>query len=99
MVGYASLWLIMRLYRICTGKWGMGYGDFKLFAAFGAWVGWQSLSLILALAAVGGLIVGGVWLKSTRQSLRAPIAFGPFLAIAGWLVIFFHDKVDFIYFH
>jgi leader peptidase (prepilin peptidase)/N-methyltransferase len=98
MAGYASLWLIMQLYRLCTGKLGMGYGDFKLFSALGAWVGWQSLSLILALAAIGGIIVGGLWLKATRQSLRAPIAFGPFLAVAGWLVIFFNDKLDFIHY-
>ena len=87
IVGYLVLWLIMHVYRLITGKWGMGYGDFKLFAALGAWLGWQSLSMILAIAALGGIVVGIIWLKATRQKMNAPIAFGPFLAIAGWMVM------------
>src|SRR6202030_1221463 len=86
---YVSLWSVYHLFRLLTGKEGMGYGDFKLFAALGAWLGWQMLlPIILVAAAVGA--VGGIALLSLRGQNRAPpIAFRPVLSAAGWLMLMF----------
>jgi len=89
MAGYASLWSVYHLFRLATGKEGMGYGDFKLFAALGAWLGWQMLLPVILIAAAVGA-VGGILLISLRgQSRTTPIPFGPFLAAAGWLMLMF----------
>jgi leader peptidase (prepilin peptidase)/N-methyltransferase len=87
--GYLSLWSVYHLFRLVTGKEGMGYGDFKLFAALGAWLGWQMLLPVILIAAVVGALVGIALLTLRRQSRATPIAFGPFLAAAGWLVLMF----------
>jgi leader peptidase (prepilin peptidase)/N-methyltransferase len=87
--GYVSLWSVYHLFRLLTGKEGMGYGDFKLLAALGAWLGWQMLLPVILIAAVGGAVVGIALLAIRRQSRATPIAFGPFLAAAGWLVLMF----------
>ena len=87
--GYLSLWSVYHLFRLVTGKEGMGYGDFKLLAALGAWLGWQMLLPVILIAAVVGAIVGIAMLAIRRQSRATPIAFGPFLAAAGWLVLMF----------
>src|SRR6201987_2571458 len=85
MAGYVSLWSVYHLFRLVTGKEGMGYGDFKLFAALGAWLGWQMLLPVILIAAAVGAVVG-IFLISLRGHSRAtPIPFGPFLAAAGWL--------------
>ena len=89
LAGYLSLWSVYHLFRLITGKEGMGYGDFKLLAALGAWLGWQMLLPIILIAAVAGAIVGIVMLAIRRQSRATPIPFGPFLAAAGWLVLMF----------
>ncbi len=89
MAGYASLWSVYHLFRLLTGKEGMGYGDFKLAAALGAWLGWQMLLPIMLIAAVGGSVVGIVMLTLRGQKRTTPIAFGPFLAGAGWLMLMF----------
>ena len=90
IAGYLSLWSVYHLFRLLTGKEGMGYGDFKLFAALGAWLGWQMLLPIILLAAARGRRRGHPD-RSTRrgQQRSTPIAFGPFLAAAGWLMLMF----------
>jgi leader peptidase (prepilin peptidase)/N-methyltransferase len=89
MAGYVSLWSVYHLFRLVTGKEGMGYGDFKLFAALGAWLGWQMLLPVILIAAAVGAVVG-IFLISLRGRSRAtPIPFGPFLAAAGWLMLMF----------
>lgn len=87
IAGYASLWSVYHLFRLLTGKEGMGYGDFKLFAALGAWLGWQMLLPIILIAAAAGAIVGITVLSIRRQHRSTPIAFGPFLAASGWLIL------------
>ena len=91
--GYVSLWSIYHLFRLITGKDGMGYGDFKLFAALGAWLGWKMLLPVIFIAAVVGAVVGVVLLSVRGQNRATPIAFGPFLAAAGWLILMYGDRV------
>jgi leader peptidase (prepilin peptidase) / N-methyltransferase len=93
MAGYASLWSVYHLFRLLTGKEGMGYGDFKLFAALGAWLGWQMLMPIILVAATAGALVGVAMLSLRGQSRATPIAFGPFLAAAGWLMLMFGPRL------
>jgi leader peptidase (prepilin peptidase)/N-methyltransferase len=89
VAGYLSLWTVYHLFRLVTGKEGMGYGDFKLLGALGAWLGWQMLLPVILIAAVVGAVVGIAVLAIRRQSRATPIAFGPFLASAGWLGLMF----------
>lgn len=94
VAGYLSLWSIYHLFRLTTGKEGMGYGDFKLFAALGAWLGWQMLLPIVLVAAAVGAVAGIAILSFKGKDRGTPIAFGPFLAAAGWLMLMFgHDLV------
>lgn len=90
---YMSLWLFIKLYYLVTGKIGMGHGDFKLFAAFGAWFGWTQLPLILLFSSITGAITGIIYLKSTQQTRETPIPFGPFLCIAGLISLFFGKTI------
>ena len=85
--GYLILWAVFHLFRLVTGKEGMGYGDFKLLAAIGAWLGWQLLPLVLLLAAVVGTAVGVTLIVMRRHGRNAPIPFGPYLAGAGWIAM------------
>jgi leader peptidase (prepilin peptidase)/N-methyltransferase len=85
--GYAFLWLVFQLFRLATGKEGMGYGDFKLFAAIGAWLGWQMLPLVLMLAAAVGAVVGVAMMAASRLGRGVPIPFGPYLAGAAWIAL------------
>ena len=87
IAGYLSLWSVYYLFRLVTGKEGMGYGDFKLFAALGAWLGWKMLLPIILIAAGVGAVVGIAILAVRGQNRSTPIAFGPFLATAGWLML------------
>ena len=89
IAGYLSLWSVYHLFRLLTGKEGMGYGDFKLFAALGAWLGWKMLLPIILIAALVGAVVGIAMLVLRGQNRSTPIAFGPFLAAAGWLMLMF----------
>jgi len=89
MTGYVSLWSVYHLFRLLTGKDGMGYGDFKLFAALGAWLGWQMLLPTILIAALTGAVVGIGLIVLRRHDRSAPIPFGPFLASAGWLMLMF----------
>jgi leader peptidase (prepilin peptidase)/N-methyltransferase len=93
IAGYVSLWSVYHLFRLLTGKEGMGYGDFKLFAALGAWLGWQMLLPIILVAAAVGAVVGIAMLSLRGQSRATPIAFGPFLAAAGWLMLMFGPQL------
>jgi leader peptidase (prepilin peptidase)/N-methyltransferase len=93
IAGYLSLWSVYHLFRLLTGKEGMGYGDFKLFAALGAWLGWKMLLPIILIAAVVGAVVGIIMLAVRGQSRATPIAFGPFLAAAGWLMLLFGQEL------
>jgi leader peptidase (prepilin peptidase)/N-methyltransferase len=93
--GYLSLWTVYWLFKLLTKKEGMGYGDFKLFAAFGAWFGWRMLLPIILFASLVGSVVGVYILYRQRKGLETPMAFGPFLAAAGWLVLLIgHQTVD-----
>ncbi|MEM6817327.1 MAG: A24 family peptidase [Pseudomonadota bacterium] len=87
LAGYLSLWSIYQGFRILTGKEGMGYGDFKLLAALGAWLGWQSLPLLVLLAAGTGTVFAVLQLVMRRQERGATMPFGQWLAAAGWLVM------------
>ncbi len=88
VAGYLSLWSVYWIFKLLTGKEGMGYGDFKLFAALGAWLGWQQLPVIIIIAAAAGLVIGGGMMLLSRDSDRQ-IPFGPYLAIAGWCSLYF----------
>ncbi|HEX6590417.1 MAG TPA: A24 family peptidase [Moraxellaceae bacterium] len=85
IAGYLILWTVYWLFKLATGKEGMGYGDFKLLAALGAWLGWSSLPVILLLSSVVGVIVGAGYYLVRRES--APFAFGPYIAIAGFVAL------------
>jgi leader peptidase (prepilin peptidase)/N-methyltransferase len=93
IAGYLSLWSVYHLFRLLTGKEGMGYGDFKLFAALGAWLGWKMLLPIILFAAAVGALVGVAMLSFRGQSRSTPIAFGPFLAASGWFVLMFGPEI------
>ena len=85
---YISLWLFIQLFYLITGKIGMGNGDFKLFAAFGAWFGWMALSKILLIACILGSVIGIAYLRITHQNRNTAIPFGPYLCIAGLIQLF-----------
>jgi leader peptidase (prepilin peptidase)/N-methyltransferase len=88
MVGYLSLWSVFWLFKLATGKEGMGYGDFKLLAALGAWLGWQMLPVVVLLSSVVGAAIGIGLIVSSRHGRNTPIPFGPYLAIAGLIALF-----------
>ncbi|MDP1603232.1 MAG: prepilin peptidase [Legionella sp.] len=90
---YLVLWLFIRIYYLITGKIGMGNGDFKLFAAFGAWFGWTQLPLILLMASLTGAISGMAYLKIKHKSQDTPISFGPFLCIVGFISLFWGQSL------
>ncbi|KTD61805.1 prepilin peptidase [Legionella spiritensis] len=90
---YLFLWLFIKLFYLITGKIGMGNGDFKLFAAFGAWFGWSQLPLILLLASFTGAISGLIYLKFQKKHKDTPIAFGPFLCMASLISLFFGQNI------
>jgi leader peptidase (prepilin peptidase)/N-methyltransferase len=93
LAGYLSLWSIYHLFRLLTGKEGMGYGDFKLLAALGAWLGWQMLPLIILLSAVVGAVSGILMIVTKRHQRSAPIPFGPYLAAAGWIAMLYGPQI------
>lgn len=95
--GYGSLWLVYQLFRFVTGKEGMGFGDFKLFAALGAWLGWQQLPLIILLSSFVGAVIGIVFIALFRRDRRLPIPFGPFLCVAGWVALMWGDHITRVY--
>jgi leader peptidase (prepilin peptidase)/N-methyltransferase len=92
-VAYLLLWAIFHAFRLLTGKEGMGYGDFKLFAALGAWLGWKMLPLILLLSAGVGAAVGIALIALRRQGREVPISYGPYLAGAGWIALMWGPQI------
>ena len=93
MVGYGSLWSVYWLFKLATGKEGMGYGDFKLLAALGAWFGWQAVPLMILMSSFVGAALGIAILVGRRQGRDTPMPFGPYLAGAGVLTLFFGDNL------
>jgi len=97
LAGYLSLWLVYQVFRLLTGKEGMGYGDFKLLAALGAWIGWQMLPLVILLSSLLGAIIGLLMIGLKRHKSSQPMPFGPFIALAGWVALLWGDKIMTIY--
>ena len=93
MLGYGSLWGVYWLFKLVTGKEGMGYGDFKLLGALGAWFGWQAVPLMILLSSFVGAALGIAILIARRQGRDTPMPFGPYLAGAGLLTLFFGDTL------
>ena len=93
VAGYLSLWTVYQLFKLITGKEGMGYGDFKLLAALGAWLGWQQLPLIILMSAVVGALVGLSMMAFRNHDRSVPIPFGPYLAAAGWITMLWGDAI------
>jgi len=92
-VGYMSLFSVFWLFKLLTGKEGMGYGDFKLFALFGAWLGWQLLPILILMASVVGAIIGISLMLFKNHTREQAIPFGPYLAIAGWITILWGEGI------
>jgi len=97
--GYLSLWSVFWLFKLLTGKEGMGYGDFKLLALFGTLLGWQSLLTIILLSSVVGAIIGIALLTIQGKDKATPIPFGPYLAIAGWITLLWGNQLQSAYFN
>jgi len=94
LAGYLSLWSVYHLFKLITGKEGMGYGDFKLLAALGAWLGWSSLHIIILLSAVVGAVIGIAMIVFRGRDRQLPIPFGPYLAAAGWITMLYGDAMQ-----
>jgi leader peptidase (prepilin peptidase)/N-methyltransferase len=94
LAGYLSLWGVYQLFKLVTGKEGMGYGDFKLLAALGAWLGWGSLHIIILLSAVVGAIIGIAMIVFRGRDRQLPFPFGPYLAAAGWITLLYGDAIQ-----
>ncbi len=99
IAGYLSLWSVYQLFKLVTGKEGMGFGDFKLLALFGAWLGWQMLPVIILLSSLVGSIIGISLIVFMKRDRSIPIPFGPYLAIAGWLAMIWGDDMTQLYLH
>jgi leader peptidase (prepilin peptidase)/N-methyltransferase len=93
MAGYLSLWSIFWIFKLVTGKDGMGYGDFKLLAALGAWLGWQQLPMIIMMSAVVGAVINIVMIVMRGKDRSIPIPFGPYLAAAGWITMLWGEMI------
>lgn len=99
IAGYLSLWSIYHLFKLVTGKEGMGYGDFKLLAALGAWMGWQALPMIVLLSSFVGALIGITLVLLKQHQREIPIPFGPYLAIAGWIALVWGEVINRAYLH
>ena len=97
IAGYLSLWLVFQTFKLVTGKEGMGYGDFKLLAALGAWLGWAFLPSIILLSSLVGAVVGLTLLALRQHQRDIPIPFGPYLAAAGWIALVWGDTINSTY--
>ena len=95
LIGFLCLWIVYYLFKLITGKEGMGYGDFKLLAALGAWMGPMMLPLIILLSSVVGAIIGIILMKMRGEN--QPFAFGPYIAIAGWIAFLWGDQIMKVY--
>ena len=97
MAGYLSLWSIYWVFKLLTGKEGMGYGDFKLLAVLGAWMGWTIVPGAILLSSVVGAVVGVTLIVVRGHERQIPIPFGPYIAAAGWLCLIWGDAISSIY--
>ncbi|TAK61685.1 A24 family peptidase [Methylobacter sp.] len=97
VAGYTALWSIFHLFKLATGKEGMGYGDFKLLALFGAWLGWQFLPIIILLSSLVGAVIGLGMIIFAKHDHNIPIPFGPYLATAGWIALLWGNKLNQLY--
>jgi leader peptidase (prepilin peptidase)/N-methyltransferase len=97
IIGYCSLWMIAKIFQLIRKKEGIGYGDFKLFSMLGAWQGWQDLPFILLQASFLGLIVSAFQIFLKKQKFNNPIPFGPYLAISGWVTLFWGEEINQFY--
>lgn len=98
-LAYLFLWTVYQLFKLATGREGMGYGDFKLLAVFGAWLGWQALPLILILSSVVGAVIGMILLARSSRDRHTPLPFGPYLAAAGWISLLWGESISGAYLH
>jgi len=98
VLGYMSLWTVFWAFKLLTGKDGMGYGDFKLLAALGAWMGWQSLLVIILMSSLVGAVVGTVMLVISKRGRNTALPFGPYLAAAGWITFLWGEQIAQFYF-
>lgn len=97
IAGYLSLWLVYQGFKLITGKEGMGYGDFKLLAALGAWLGWSLLPTIVLLSSLVGAIIGISLIVFRKHQRDIPIPFGPYLAAAGWIALMWGHQINVLY--
>ncbi len=97
IAGYLSLWTVYQLFKLLTGKEGMGYGDFKLLALFGAWLGWQYLPIIILLSSLVGAVIGVSMVILMKKDHTIPIPFGPYLAAAGFLALIWGEQINSLY--
>jgi len=95
--GYLALWTVYHLFKLATGKEGMGFGDFKLLAMFGAWLGWQVLPLIILLSSLVGTIISITIIIVAKRDHTVPIPFGPYLAVAGWIALIWGAEINKLY--
>ena len=95
--GYLAFWTVYQVFRLLTGKEGMGYGDFKLLAAMGAWLGWQALPTIILMSAFVGAVVGILLMIFRGRDHQVPMPFGPFLAAAGWITMLYGETIRHAY--
>lgn len=97
LAGYLTLWTVYQVFKLVTGKEGMGYGDFKLLAVFGAWLGWQYLPVIILLSSLVGAVIGVSMIIFVKKDRNIPIPFGPYLAAAGWIALLWGEKINALY--
>ncbi len=97
VAGYLVLWTVYQAFKLLTGKEGMGFGDFKLLALFGAWLGWQSLPAIILFSSLVGSIIGVTLIALSKHDASNPIPFGPYLAISGWIVLLWGQDINQFY--
>jgi leader peptidase (prepilin peptidase)/N-methyltransferase len=97
IAGYMVLWLVYQAFKLATGKEGMGYGDFKLLALFGAWLGWAALPMIILLSSLVGAVIGITMIIFAKHDQNKPIPFGPYLAAAGWIAMLWGNNLNHLY--
>lgn len=94
IAGYLALWTVFHVFKLVTGKEGMGFGDFKLLAALGAWMGWTLLPQIILVSSVIGAVAGSIMLVTGKTRTQQPIPFGPYLAVAGWIAMIWGHEIN-----
>jgi len=93
LLGYLSLWGVFHLFKIITGKEGMGYGDFKLLAAGGAWLGMKAVAVIIVMSSLAGAVLGSIALLMSKNKESQPLPFGPYLAAGIWLTLMYGESI------